>query len=203
MRRLKTRGLIPLLAVGAIATIAAAAKWTWPPLPEPLAEATSFLSPGPWVGESQYFQLVPSSIYDGDTLRVTDGSKEIKIRLCGIDAPEKEQPMGIEARDHLRSLIAQGDGSLIVVPVKRDRYKRTVADVYVPLAGTEEEIYLNGQMILDGMAYHYEQYSSDCPDDYLLVRVEERAKAAGKGVWMNPDAERPWEYRRRMRQGSG
>ena len=107
--------------------------------------------------------------------------------------------MGIEARDHLRSLIAQGDGSLIVVPVKRDRYDRTVADVFVVLPGREEEIHLNTQMILDGYAYHYEQYSGDCPDDYLLARVEERAKAAGLGVWMNPDLERPWEYRQRSK----
>ena len=192
------------MAVGAIAAFGSVTKWTWPPLPESLAEATSFLSLGlSVVGESEQYQLVPGSIYDGDTLRVTDGSKEIKIRLCGIDAPEKEQPMGIEARDHLRSLIAQGDGSLIVVPVKRDRYKRTVADVYVPLAGTEEEIHLNTQMVLDGYAYHYEQYSSDCPDDYLLARVEEQAKASGQGVWAEPNAERPWEYRKRMRQGSG
>ena len=100
MRKLKTRGLIPLLAVGAIAAFGTATKWKWPPLPESLAQATNFRTPGPWVGESEQYQLVPGSIYDGDTLRVTDGSKEIKIRLCGIDALEKDQPMGIEARDH-------------------------------------------------------------------------------------------------------
>ena len=77
-----------------------------------------------------------------------------------------------------------------------------IGHVYVPLAGTEEEIYLNGQMIVDGMAYHDARFSHQCPDDYLLARVEERAKAAGLGVWMNPDAERPWEYRKRMRQRS-
>ena len=199
MRNFKTRGLIPLLAVGAIAAFGSVTKWTWPPLPEPLAEATSFLSPGPWVGESEQYQLVPGSIYDGDTLRVTDGSKEIKIRLCGIDAPEKEQPMGIEARDHLRSLIAQGDGSLIVVPVKRDRYERTVADVFVVVPSSEEEIHLNTQMVLDGYAYHYAQYSGDCPDDYLLTKVEERAKQQKLGVWADPSAIQPWEYRQRSK----
>jgi len=202
MRNFKTRGLIPLLAVGAIATFGTATKWTWPP-PEPLAEATSFLSLDPSViGESQQYWLVPGSVYDGDTLRVTDGSEEIKIRLCGVDSPEKEQPMGIEARDHLRSLIAQGDGSLIVVPTGHYSYGRPVVDLFVPLAGTEEEIYLNGQMIVDGMAYHDARFSHQCPDGDLLARVEERAKASGKGVWMNPDAERPWDFRRRMRQRS-
>ncbi len=48
-------------------------------------------------------QLVPRSIYDGDTLRARRGEEELKIRFCGIDAPEKKMPMGIEARDHLRS----------------------------------------------------------------------------------------------------
>ena len=53
------------------------------------------------------YQLVPGSIYDGDTLRVTDGSQEIKVRLCGIDAPERDMPMGVESRDHLRNIVAQ------------------------------------------------------------------------------------------------
>jgi micrococcal nuclease len=94
-------------------------------------------------------ELVPGSIDDGDTLRVTDGQMETKIRLCGIDALEKDQPMGIESRDHLRSLVALGDGSIVVVPVERDRYGRTVAELFVKLrklSQPEEEISLNGQM---------------------------------------------------------
>ena len=199
MHKLKTRGLIPLLAVGAIAAFGTATKWTWPPLPESLAQATSFLSPDSSVAMSEYYRLVPGSIYDGDTLRVTDGSEEIKIRLCGIDAPEKDQAMGVEARDHLRGLIAQGDGSLIVVPVTKDRYDRLVAEVFVPLVGTEEEIHLGGQMVLDGMAYHYARFSGDCPNGHLLARIEDRAKAAGLGVWASPSAIKPWEYRRRSK----
>lgn len=52
---------------------------------------------------NQYY-LVPDTIYDGDTFRViSPQNEEIKIRLCGIDAPEKDQPLGIESRDYLRS----------------------------------------------------------------------------------------------------
>ena len=53
------------------------------------------------------WQLKPGSIYDGDTLRVVKGDEELKIRFCGIDAPEvkPKQPMGIESRDYLRSLV--------------------------------------------------------------------------------------------------
>jgi endonuclease YncB( thermonuclease family) len=49
------------------------------------------------------WNLKPGSIYDGDTLRVVKGNEELKIRFCGIDAPEAKQELGIEARDHLRS----------------------------------------------------------------------------------------------------
>ena len=82
-------------------------------------------------GQSQIAQLVPGSIYDGDTLRVNLNGVETRIRLCGIDAPERDQPLGIAARDHLRSLINQGKGSIVVVPVKQDRYGRTVAELYI------------------------------------------------------------------------
>ncbi len=50
----------------------------------------------------EIYQLKPGSIYDGDTLRVQRNGEELKIRFCGTDSPEIKQPMGIEARDHLR-----------------------------------------------------------------------------------------------------
>ncbi|MEM0979543.1 MAG: hypothetical protein AAGH78_04630 [Cyanobacteria bacterium P01_H01_bin.58] len=115
MQILKTRGLVPLLVLGAISALPRLFPQAADRVFESVAEVTAPTS----VANSEHYQLVPGSIYDGDTLRVTDGSQEIKIRLCGIDAPEKEQPMGIESRDHLRSLVAQGDGAIIVVPVER------------------------------------------------------------------------------------
>jgi endonuclease YncB( thermonuclease family) len=155
--------------------------------------------------QSQQMKLVPGSIYDGDTLRVTDGLTETKIRLCGIDAPEKEQPMGVAARDHLRSLVALGDGSVSVAPVERDsprerlrqRYGRLVAEVFVKprnAAQPEEEISLNAQMVADGFAYHYPRYGGGCPNGSMLVEIEEGAKEAKRGVWAK-DNQRPWEYR--------
>jgi endonuclease YncB( thermonuclease family) len=48
-------------------------------------------------------QVKPGSVHDGDTLRVVRGNEELKIRLCGIDAPEIKQTLGIESRDYLRS----------------------------------------------------------------------------------------------------
>ena len=50
----------------------------------------------------EIYQLKENSVYDGDTLRVQRNGEELKIRLCGIDSPERDQKLGIESRDHLR-----------------------------------------------------------------------------------------------------
>ena len=67
--------------------------------------------------QSEIWIIKPNSIYDGDTLRVINGAEELKVRFCGIDAPEKDQPLGIESRDHLRSLIDQGDGTVYLIRI--------------------------------------------------------------------------------------
>ena len=152
----------------------------------PLPEAT--LNSDQWV-------VVPDSVYDGDTLRVERGGEELKIRFCGIGAPEKEQPLGIEARDHLRSLIDQGDGSVELIPVETDRYERTVAELFV-VRGDGSEVHLNSQMVMDGYAYHYAQYSDSCPNQVAIEEAEAIAQASGVGVWANPASEKPWEWRK-------
>lgn len=78
---------------------------------------------------AEKWQVKPGSIYDGETLRVVRGSEELKIRFCGIDSPELAQPLGIESRDYLRSLIAQGNGTIYVQPIEEDRYNRTLCRV--------------------------------------------------------------------------
>ena len=150
----------------------------------------------PQNNQSEIWQVKPNSIYDGDTLRVINGSEELKIRFCGIDAPEKDQPIGIESRDHLRSLIDQGDGTVYLIPIETDRYDRTIAELFVPLADGSE-IHLNSQMVMDGYAYHYEQYSDNCPNRGAIVEAERMARQASVGVWAEPGSEKPWEWRQR------
>lgn len=141
---------------------------------------------------NQLYKLVPDSVYDGDTLHVTDGTQEIKIRFCGIDAPEKKQALGIESRDHLRSLLDRGDGRLVVLPVETDRYGRTVAEVFVPTSAGE--IHLNSQMVADGMAYVYPQYVDGCPNAIAIAGGEAMAKEKNLGVWSG-NYQLPWDSR--------
>ena len=148
-------------------------------------------------GDSELYTIVPGSIYDGDTFSVSNGSEELKIRLCGVDAPEKDQSLGIESRDHLRSLIAEGDGNVVLVKTDIDQYGRTIAEAFIPTGNGDEEIHLNSQMVADGMAYVYPQYVDTCPNAGPMRAAERAAEADALGVWANSVGQKPWEYRRR------
>lgn len=141
------------------------------------------------------WSLKPGSVYDGDTLRVVKGNEELKIRFCGIDAPEAKQELGIEARDHLRSLINMGNGKLLLVPVEKDRYGRTVAEVYVQ-DRSKSAVHLNLQMVRDGYAWLYAQYVDNCPSKEQLEIAESLAQEESLGVWSDKSSIPPWEWRK-------
>jgi endonuclease YncB( thermonuclease family) len=186
------------LGVSVLLVLAAVQPWN----PDRVNDIAASVAPAVGAANSEVWQLVPGSIYDGDTLTVQRNGIEMKVRLCGIDAPEQEQPMGIAARDHLRSLIDKGDGSIVVVPVEKDRYGRMVVELFVkPRIGlgyqAGEEIAVNAQMVADGYAYQYVQYSGGCPNGQVLSGLEATAQQQRLGVWRDGEAERPWEYRKR------
>jgi endonuclease YncB( thermonuclease family) len=143
---------------------------------------------------TEVWQVKEGSIYDGDTLRVVRGTDEQKIRFCGIDAPEKNQELGTESRDHLRSLVDIGKGELLLVPVEKDRYGRTVAEVYVK-DSKSTAINLNVQMVRDGYAWHYEKYAGNCPIRNEFAIAQKSAQKEGLGIW-NGNPQPPWEWRK-------
>ncbi|MBE9168674.1 thermonuclease family protein [Pleurocapsales cyanobacterium LEGE 06147] len=146
--------------------------------------------------ELEVWKIKPGSIYDGDTLRVQRGTEELKIRFCGIDAPELDQPLGIESRDYLRSLIARGDGRVNLVRVEEDRYGRTIAELFVPIKPDfQQELHLNTEMVMAGYAWHYTKYSGNCPSKEELGWAEKIAQEDKLGVWEGEHQE-PWEWRK-------
>ena len=82
-----------------------------------------------------------------------------------------------------------------MLPVEQDRYGRTVAEIFVPVAGTAEEIHLTSQMVMDGYAYHYERYSAGCPNGQVLAGAEEQARSRSTGGWSSPSTMKPRDYR--------
>ena len=132
------------------------------------------------------------AISDGDTmtLLVPDGTsfKQVKVRLGEIDTPESKQPYGERAKQALSDL-AFGKQARVVVQ-DTDRYGRTVGRVYVG------SLDANAEMVRQGAAWAYRQYLKD----QSLLRLEAEAKAAKRGLWALPEAERcpPWDWRKKV-----
>jgi endonuclease YncB( thermonuclease family) len=137
------------------------------------------------------YQVVEGSVYDGDTIRVTDGQNELKIRFACIDAPEKQQPGGIEARDELKRILESDRNIVKLNIITTDRYGRNVAEVWNN--GGLVQSALAGQ----GLVYPYERYKSDCPSWDAVERAGEYAIANSLGVWGDRNAVKPWDYRRK------
>lgn len=137
-------------------------------------------------------------VSDGDTLTVRSRGREQTLRLCGIDAPEKQQALGKEATEKLRSLVGSAGNEIIVVPIEKDRFGRTVAEIFVKKS-SQEEIFVNGEMVRVGMAYHYQRYSERCVNRDAIDTAESIAKGKRVGVWRDRDAVKPWEWRRQQR----
>lgn len=132
------------------------------------------------------------AISDGDTLTVLDASKaQHKIRLAGIDAPEKAQPFGTRSRQVLSEHVFSKDVTVLVVDV--DRYKRVVG--IITLGGKD----INQQLVAEGYAWAYRQFLKKLPagkaDAYL--ESEQRAKNNKAGLWADKDPTPPWEWRRK------
>ncbi|CAN1213520.1 Thermonuclease family protein [Tumidithrix helvetica PCC 7403] len=138
-------------------------------------------------------------VSDGDTIVVRCHSEEVKIRFCGIDAPERSQPLGQASRAKLRELMAINGGRVLVTEIERDRYGRTVAEVEVVKG--DKQLFVNAEMVRSGLAYHYERYSKNCPHRQAIASAESEAKSKRLGVW-NGDYERPWDYRKHQRSNS-
>lgn len=128
-------------------------------------------------------------VSDGDTVTILDSEKvQHKIRLYGIDTPEKKQDFGEAAREHLANLIAGKEVYVLVYDI--DRYGRNVGVIQY------ETAIINAIMLKDGYAWLYEQYCKK-PFCKSWQGLEEAAKLAKLGLWQNPESVPPWEWRRK------
>ncbi len=125
-------------------------------------------------------------VSDGDTITVLHNGKGERIRLHGIDCPEKRQAFGNRAKQFTSTLVF---GKAVTVQVMdRDRYGRTVGMVLLPDGRS-----LNHELVRAGLAWWYWRYT---PDDETLEQLEREARAAKHGLWADPHAVPPWEWRR-------
>jgi endonuclease YncB( thermonuclease family) len=128
-------------------------------------------------------------VSDGDTLTVLDaGNTQFKIRLAAIDAPEKKMPFGQRSKEKLSDICYGKQASVIVVDT--DRYGRTVGEI------TCEGLNANELMIQSGLAWVYRKYAKGYGQLYAL---EDEAKTAKRGLWVDPNPTAPWDWRKAKR----
>lgn len=123
-------------------------------------------------------------VIDGDTIDVLVNQRPVRVRLAGIDAPEKAQPFGDVSRRALADLV--GQRLVHVRDAGADRYGRSLGVVTV--AGIDA----NHAQVQAGYAWVYRQYSRDAG----LYAAETGARSRRSGLWRDPAPVPPWQWRR-------
>ena len=124
---------------------------------------------------------------DGDTIAVMHHNKPERVRLHGIDCPEKGQAYGKGAKQAASSLVFKKDVAVRVYG--KDKYGRTIAAIILP-DGTN----VNNKLVRDGWCWWYRKYAAG---DIDLARAEAEAKKAKRGLWQGSSPVPPWEWRKR------
>ena len=128
-------------------------------------------------------------VVDGDTLHVYNNKTTYKIRLSGIDAPERGQAYGKRAKEHLEQLVA--GKQVIVIVDSKDRYGRYVASVKCQSKDVCAE------MLQAGYAWHYKEYDNN----KYYAELQREAKRAKRGLWVDKKPQAPWDYRKEQIAG--
>ncbi|WP_440057857.1 thermonuclease family protein [Pseudomonas fragariae (ex Marin et al. 2024)] len=140
-----------------------------------------------WAGHANadsVFQGEVIRILDGDTIEVMDAGKQThRVRLADIDAPERKQAFGDASRQALASMAFRQKVS--VLDAGGDRYGRRIGVLIVNGQN------LNREMVAQGMAWVYTQYSKD----KTLTALEETARTHRRGLWADAHPIAPWDFR--------
>jgi endonuclease YncB( thermonuclease family) len=129
------------------------------------------------------------SVLDGDTIEVLHNTRAERIRLNGIDCPEKGQAYGKRAKQAASELVFGKEVTLQTHGL--DKYGRTIADVLLP-DGTN----VNHALVKDGWCWWYRKYA---PENPTLERLEAEAREARAALWANTRPVPPWEWRKRKK----
>ncbi|MBI5595256.1 MAG: thermonuclease family protein [Elusimicrobia bacterium] len=134
----------------------------------------------------QAFEGKVVSVKDGDTVEVVRSGKAARIRLAEVDAPEKSQAYGQQAKKFLSDLVFGRQVQVWVTDT--DRYGRLVARLTLP-DGRD----VNRELVKAGFAWWYKRYSKDAS----LGALQDEARAAKRGLWADPAPVEPWLFRRK------
>ncbi len=129
------------------------------------------------------------SVPDGDTIEVLHNRHPERIRLSGIDCPEKGQQYGHQAMQATSEMVFGKE--VLLQTHGRDRSGRVLADVRLP-----DGTHVNHTLVKNGWCWWYRQYA---PRNTELARLEKHAREAKKGLWKGQTPIPPWQWRKRTR----
>lgn len=150
------------------------------------------------------FEARVIGVTDGDTITVRDSdAPPRKIRLAGIDAPEKGQAFSDRSKQNLSRLVY--DQTVHIEWSKFDKYGRVVGKVFVTPPGNcaatpcPATVNVNFAQIAAGFAWHYTQYEREQSkqDRLAYSGAEQQAREQGLGLWKDPRPVAPWDWRHR------
>lgn len=126
-------------------------------------------------------------VADGDTITLLDSANnQIRVRLFGIDCPEKGQDFSNAATKFTAELVFS---DIVHVDVRDiDRYGRIVGVVF-----NSDSINVNLALLKAGLAWHYKYFDNTIK----FADAELEAQKNKLGLWIQPNAIAPWKYRRR------
>jgi micrococcal nuclease len=124
-------------------------------------------------------------VIDGDTLDVLLSSGLIRVRLHGIDAPERNQNSGAASTQWLSQRVL--NQPVWLEPIAQDQYERLLAIVHLGDSN------LNQALVSAGHAWAYRRYLRRVDRD--LCTLEYKARAQRQGLWSDGMARAPWEFR--------
>ena len=129
------------------------------------------------------------AVADGDTFTLSTASGSVVVRINGIDAPERGQAHGPEAKAALGAL-ALGQAATLETS-KRDRYGRQVGLVTVD--GHDVGL----ELVKSGHAWAFRRYLKELPPDTRrdYLQAENQAREARRGLWSDPHPKAPWDWR--------
>lgn len=155
------------------------------------------------LGDMTHGQVI--KVADGDTITLLnhDGSK-LKIRMLGIDAPERNQKHGLAAGQWLKDRLLNKKVALNTS--EKDRYGRIVAKVWAARVDCREatcplEEDINLTLVKLGHAWWYKAYAKNQPkaDRAIYEQAQQMARRERLGLWAHPEPLPPWEFRRKQR----
>lgn len=141
-------------------------------------------------------------ISDGDTFKLFDEKKKetLKVRLFGVDCPEKKQDYGTQAKNFSSDLCF---GKFVDIRFKKkdgsereemhDQYNRLVCEVILPDGKS-----VNEEILRNGMGWHYKEFSNDPK----WATLEEMARAQKVGLWSQRNPVAPWEWRKNKKSNA-